>query len=100
MISALYFSPMAFEAGDGLVARQDLAADLLVAIDDLGHPLLDLREVVRREGLVAGEVVIEAVLDGRADRDLRPGEQLLHRLGHHVAGVVAQGVERDRGCRA
>ena len=84
------------ETGDGLVARQHLAADLLVTVDDLGHPLFDPGEVVGREGLVAGEIVIEAVLDCGADRDLGSGEQLLHGLGHHMAGVVAQGVERLR----
>jgi hypothetical protein len=46
-------------------------------------------QVVGRERLVAGEVVVEAVLDRRADGDLGAGEQLLHRLGQHVGGVVA-----------
>ncbi len=70
-----------------------LAADLLVAVDDLAHALLDRRQVVQRERLVAGEVVVEAVLDVGADGHLRAGEQLLHRLGQHVGGVVADGVE-------
>ena len=80
--------------GDGLVAVPDLAHDLLVAIDDLLHALFDLGQIVQTEGRVAGEVVVEAVLDGRTDRDLGAGEQLLHRLGHDVAGVVADGVQR------
>ncbi len=37
-------------------------------------------------GLV--EVVIEAVLDGRADGDLRPRKEPLHGVGHHVRGRV------------
>jgi hypothetical protein len=82
------------EVGDGLVAVPDLADDLLVAVDDLGHALFDRREVVRAERLVAGEVVVEAVLDVRADGHLRAGEQLLHRFGQHVGRVVADGVQR------
>ncbi|MCY1308204.1 hypothetical protein D9M70_581930 [compost metagenome] len=80
--------------GDGRVAVPDLALQRGAPVDDLGHLLLDLREVVGREGLVAGEIVIEAVLDGRADGHLRAGEQLLHRLGQHVGGVVADGLQR------
>jgi hypothetical protein len=79
--------------GDSLVAVPNLARDLLVAVDDLAHLRFDLRQVVERERRIAREVVIEAVLDGRADGDLRTGEQLLHRLGHHMARVVADGVE-------
>ena len=40
------------------------------------------------------EVVVEAVLDRRADRDLHAGEQLERRGGQHVGGVVADEVER------
>ena len=55
---------------------------------------LDLREVLGRERLVAGEIVIEAVLDRRAEGDLRAGIELLHRLGQHMGAVVAQQLER------
>ncbi len=82
------------EVGDGLGAVPDFAHDLLVAVDDLLHALFDLGQIIQAERRLAGEVVIEPVLDGRADRDLRAGEQFLHRLGHDVAGVVADGVER------
>ena len=58
------------EEVDGGVAVPDFAHDLLVARDDLVHPLLDAREVFRRERRGACEVVVEAVLDGGADRDL------------------------------
>ena len=40
------------------------------------------------------EVVVEAVLDRRPDRHLGPGVELLHRLGHHVGGVVADQLQR------
>ena len=84
------------EVEDGVLAVPDLAPDRLVAVDDLLHPRLDLCEVVQAERLVAGEVVVEAVLDRGPDRHLRPREQLLHRLGHDVADVVADGLERLR----
>ncbi len=53
-------------------------------------------QVVGRERLVAGEVVIEAVLDHRADGHLRAGPQRLHGLGQHVRGVVADQLQRAR----
>ena len=77
------------EVGDGVVAVPDLADDLLVPVHDLAHALLDQGEVVQAEGLVPGEVVIEAVLHRRPDGHLGAGKQLLHRLGHDVAGVMA-----------
>ena len=39
------------------------------------------------------EVVVEAVLDRRADAELGAREQVQHRLGHHVGGRVAHRVE-------
>ena len=79
---------------DRLLARPHLAADRLVAVDDLAHPLLDTRQILRAERLVAGEVVVEAVLDGRADGDLGAGKQGLHRFGEHVGAVVADHLQR------
>src|SRR3546814_16019590 len=46
---------------DGLGGRPFLAGDRQVALDDLGHALLDLAEILRRDRLVAHEVVVEAV---------------------------------------
>ena len=85
---------LALEQFDGVVALPDLTDQLLVSVDDLGHLLLDGGEVVGRERLLAEEVVIEAVLDGRADGYLGAGEQLLHGLGQHMGGVVANGLQR------
>ncbi len=75
----------------------------LVRLDDLLHLLLDPAEVVLVERLAVGqvEVVVEAVLDGRADRELRTREELRDGLGQHVCRRVAQhvtpclGVARD-----
>ena len=70
-----------------------LASHGLVAGHDLPHSFLDSLEVVGGERLVAGEVVVEAVLDGGPDGDLRLGMKLLDRLGEDVRRVVAQEVE-------
>ena len=47
-------------------------------------------------GVVAEEVVIEAVLDHRTDGDLRARIKRLHRLGQHMRGVVADKFQRAR----
>ena len=75
------------------VATPELARDLLVAVDDLAHALLDGGEIIRREGRLAGEIVIEAVLDRRPEGDLGAGIKLLHRLGQDMGAVVAQQIE-------
>ncbi len=76
----------------GLVHRHLGADERLVRLDDLAHLGLDARQVVVAERLGVGqlEVVVEAVLDGRADRELRAGEQPGDRLRHHVGRRVAQ----------
>jgi hypothetical protein len=82
------------EEDDGLVAVPDLAFELRASRSTIWrHLLFDRGEVVGREGLVAVEVVIEAVLDGRADRDLGAGEQGLDRLGQDVGRVVTDCIE-------
>ena len=80
----------------GLVARDDRLPERLVARDDLAHALLDRREILGRERLGAVEVVVEAVLDHRADRHLRVRPQRLHGLGQHMRRVVADEFERAR----
>ena len=55
-----------------------------------------LREILGRERLGLGEVVVEAVLDRGTDRHLHVGEQPLHGLRHHVRGGVPQRRERRR----
>ena len=80
----------------GLVARPHLLGEGFVARDDLAHLLLDHRQVFRRERRVAVEVVEEAVVDHRADGDLRAGPQRLHRLRHHMRGIVANELQRPR----
>ena len=57
----------------------------LVLLDDPVHPLFDALQVLRREGGVDTEVVVEAVLDGRADGESRPGELGEDGLGEDVS---------------
>ncbi len=57
---------------------------------------LDGGEILRREWLVAEEVVVEAVFDHWADRDLRTRPQRLDGFGEHMGGVVADQLQRAR----
>ena len=75
-----------------LVVGDRPALEALVLLDDLAHPGLDLLEVLGHERGLHVEVVVEAVLDRRADAELRVGEQVLDRLGQHVRGRVPQDV--------
>src|SRR5450759_1135160 len=64
----------------GLGLRHFLANDDVVLGDDLLHLRLDLLEVFRSERPAGIEVVIETVLDGRADADLHAREEPLYRV--------------------
>ncbi len=75
-----------------LVLRHDVALEGLVLGDDLGHPRLDPLQVLGGEGPPDVEVVVEAVGDGRPDRERRSLEEVEHRLGHDVRGGVADDV--------
>jgi hypothetical protein len=55
--------------------------------------LLDGSQVLGRERALVGEVVVEAVLDDRADGDLGLGKQLLHRIGQQVRRAVADDLQ-------
>lgn len=77
----------------GGVVGDHPAGELLPPLDDLLHLLLDGLEVIGVERLLDVEVVVEAVLDRRADAELGLGEELLHGLRHHVRGGVAQDVQ-------
>ncbi|MDF9793714.1 hypothetical protein M2440_004415 [Methylorubrum extorquens] len=79
-----------------VVTLPDFLREGRVARNDLAHLRFDLREVLRRERLVLGEVVVEAVLDDGADRHLRAGPERLHGFRQHVRAVVADQFERPR----
>ena len=76
-----------------LVGRDDLLHEVVLAGDDLAHALLDRLQVFGREVARQVEVVVEAVLDGRADGVLGLREHLHHGLRHDVRGRMAHLVQ-------
>ena len=84
----------ALEISHGVGARPFLPHQRLIAADDLLHLGFDLFQIVRGEGLIASEVVIETGGDRRADGDLRAGIEFLHRFGQHMGAVVADDLQR------
>mmetsp|Transcript_37514 Transcript_37514/g.87440 ORF Transcript_37514/g.87440 Transcript_37514/m.87440 type:complete len:538 (+) Transcript_37514:6674-8287(+) len=81
------------EMRHGVVARQHAANDLLVLLGQFGHLGLDRGQVLWRERALVGEVVVEAVVDDRADRDLGFGIELLDGVGQQVGRRVADHVQ-------
>ena len=71
----------------------------LIGSDDLAHPVVDGLQVPRVEGGTLGEleVVVEAVVDRRADGESCAGPEAEHRLGEHVGGRVPQRLEATVG---
>jgi len=84
----------ALEETDGLVARLHAADDRLRFLHDLLHLGFDRRQILGREWAFVGEVVVEAMVDDRADRYLGTREQPLHGLREQVGGGMAQHIER------
>jgi hypothetical protein len=82
-----------------LLGRHVGALERLVRLDVLAHPLLDRLEILvgDLDSVRELEVVVEAIVDRRADRDLGAGIELHHRGRNHVGGVVADQVERAFG---
>jgi hypothetical protein len=79
------------------LARRQLAAlERLGLLDVRAHAFFDLREVGLGDAHAVGElkVVVEAVGDRRANRDLHALVELEHGLGEHVRGVVTDQLER------
>ena len=97
-IDQLHLEQLALVAKNafGMLARPHFPGERLVARDDLAHLVFDRAEILRRERLVAEEIVVEAVLDHRSDGHLRTRPQGLHRLGENMGGVVADQLQRAR----
>ena len=72
------------------VALPFLALNGFVPIDDFLHALFDDEQILRRKRFFACEVVIEAVLDRRANRHLRVRPQLFDGFGQDMGGIVTQ----------
>ncbi len=87
---------LTLEEGHRLVPGPDFAHDRQVAIDDLVHPLLDRHQIVRGERVCPVEIVIEAGFGRWAERHLRAGVKLLHRLRQDMGAVVPDEVQDIR----
>ena len=79
-----------------LVARDHASLERQVLGDDLAHLRFDARGVLGRERLGV-EVVVEAVLDRWADRDLGVRAQPPHGVRHHVRRRVPHARQRIVG---
>ena len=80
-----------FHKRNGLGAGQLKALELQLFLADLAHFLLDGFKVVGREGVLAVDVVIEALFDRGADGKLRARVQAADRLRHDVrAGMMVR----------
>ena len=66
----------------------------LVGFYRFPHEDLDALEVRGGERLSDIEVVVEAVVRGRTDRQLCLGEELKHRFGQHVGRRVAHAAQK------
>ena len=86
--------PGALQKRDRFVAAHLNAFERLVFFDNLRHFSFDLREIVFRERLFLPKVVIEAVFNGRAERELDVFVKAHHGARHHVSAGVAHNVER------
>ena len=95
VVDDLQLEPVAVEDLARLVGRDLVAHERLVLVDDLADAGVDAVEVVGGERGAARqlEVVVEAVLDRRADAERGPGEQVEHRLRQHVGRRVADRVQ-------
>ena len=78
---------------DGVRTGQREPLDGQIALDDLFHFRLDLGKVLRGNRRFEVDIVIEPVVDGRADSEFARGEDRLYRLREHVRGGVAVDVE-------
>ena len=83
-----------------LISRLEREAlEPLTRLDDLLHTLFDALEILRRERFIDTEVVVETIVDGRANAQLRSRELQLHGLSHHVSRRVANDIATVRSIR-
>ena len=106
LADALELERIVGEAPVGLGAVDDFAHERVVARGHLPHPGLDPLEVLGRERPIDLEVVVEAVLDRRAEPDAGAGKQLADRgredvrgrMPEHLQGVrIALGEDGEAG---
>ena len=81
--------PAFLEKFDGVLLGQLAAGNRQTTFHDLDSARLDLFQIFRRERTVESEVVIEPIVQCRADRQLGRREHFLHGLRHDVGAAVA-----------
>ena len=96
VVDALELERVLLEALLGLRARDFFPDEGVIRLHHLHHLFFNRLQVLRREGASHVEVVVEAVLDRRAEADLGLRKDLPHRRGEHVRRRVTQHVERLR----
>ena len=84
----LQFVGLTLFFGTGLFLTHHPPLEALGGFDDPLHPLLDLLEIVGSEGLLNIEVVVEPVLDHRADSQFGIRPDFLDSLGHDMGRGV------------
>ncbi len=77
----------------GSIAVHDLSGHGLVLAGQFAHLRLDGGEVFRRQRALVGEIVIEAIVDHRTNRDLKVWEQALGGVGQQVRRGVPDDVQ-------
>ena len=78
------------EFPDHILALHLGAHEGMVLLRDLVHQLLDLLQILGLKGALHLEVVVEAVVDGGSDCQLRFREELHDGRGHEVGGGVPE----------
>ena len=84
--------PLLLHIADGLLPGQLEPLQLQLLLADLAHLGLDLLQVLLGEGLGAVQVIVEAVVDGRANGQLGVGPEPLDGLGQHMGAGVPVGL--------
>jgi hypothetical protein len=90
LVEPLQLQRVVGEQFASLVGGYHAALERLVLARDVGHLALDPLQLLRRERVVDLEVVVEPVVDGGAEPDLRLGAYATDGRGQHVRGRVAQ----------
>ena len=81
-----------FHKLDGLGARELKALELELFLADLAHFGFDLSQILRREGERGEHIVVETVVDARADGELHLGPEALDGLRQHMGAGVPIGL--------
>ncbi len=82
------------EEFDRFLAGERLTGEFRALAPELFHLFLDLSQVIRAEGMLQLEIVVESILYGRAYTEYHIAKQLLDRQSHKVRSAVSQHFQR------